>query len=83
MRERDLFLKTDATLRDVIDRLTAEDLDLPAPSDWSAKQNPTLRDLVAYHAFDEAWVPDVLAGRSADEVGDRYAGDLLGDDPIA
>ena len=45
------------------------------------------RHILAYHAFDEAWVPDVLAGRTIDEVGDKHTGDLLGagggDDPVA
>lgn len=74
---------SDAALREVIDRIEPEQLSLAAPADWSRNPNPTLRDIVAYHAFDEAWVPDVLAGRTAQEVGDRYDGDLLGDDPIA
>jgi hypothetical protein len=83
MNRQDLFLMSDAALRDVIDMIDEDQLSLPAPAQWSRKPNPTLRDILAYHAFDEAWVPDVLAGRTAEEVGDRYDGDLLGDDPIA
>jgi len=83
MKQRDLFLEADAALRSVIDRLTPEHLALIAPADWSRTPNPTLRDILAYHAFDEAWVPDVLAGRTIDEVGTIHDGDLLGDDPIA
>jgi hypothetical protein len=83
VRERDLYLASDAALRDVIHRLTPENLDEPAPADWSNTPDPSLRDILAYHAFDEAWVPDVLAGRTIDEVGDAHDGDLLGADPIA
>ena len=83
MTPRDLFLASDAALRSVIDRLPLDVLDRPAPAEWSRQPDPTFRDILAYHAFDEAWVPDVVAGRTADEVGDAYAGDLLGDDPIA
>ena len=83
MEQRELFLQSDAALRSVIDRIQPAQLSLAAPAEWSRTENPTLRDIVAYHAFDEAWVPDVLAGRTIDEVGDRYAGDLLGDEPIA
>jgi hypothetical protein len=36
----------------------------------------TLRDLVAHHAYDDAWVPDVLAGRTLDEVGGSHDGAL-------
>ena len=49
----------------------------------SRTTDPTLLDVLEAHAFDEAWVPDVLAGRTVDEVGDAYAGDLLGGDPLA
>lgn len=83
MNRQDLFLMSDAALRDVIDMIDPDQLSLAAPAEWSRKPNPTLRDIVAAHAFDEAWVPDVLAGRTAEEVGSRYDADLLGDDPIA
>jgi hypothetical protein len=83
MKQRDLFLMSDAALRDVIDMLEPEQLELAAPAEWSRKPDPTIRSIVAAHTYDEAWVPDVLAGRTADEVGDKYDGDLLGDDPIA
>lgn len=73
---------SDAALREVIDMVDVDQLSLAAPADWSRKPDPTLRDILAYHAFDEAWVPDVLAGRTADEVGTGHDGDLLGDDPI-
>jgi hypothetical protein len=83
MNEKELFLQSDAALRSVIDQLTPEQLVLAVPADWAHKENPALRDILAYHVYDEAWVPDVLAGSTADEVGDRYEGDLLGDDPVA
>ncbi len=45
--------------------------------------SPTLRDIIGRHAYDEAWIPDVIAGRAAAD-GDPFAeADLLGDDPIA
>jgi uncharacterized protein (TIGR03086 family) len=83
MKERDLFLQSDAALRDVFDRVDPDLLTLPVPADWTQKTDPTLRDIVADHAYDEAWVPDVLAGKTVDEVGDAWSGDLLGDDPFA
>lgn len=43
-----------------------------------------MREVLGYHAYDDAWVPDMLAGRTMDEVGrDAYSGDLLGDQPAA
>jgi hypothetical protein len=83
MRERELFLRADAALRDVIDRIHPDQLELPAPAEWVAVPDPTLLDVVAAHAYDEAWVPDVLAGRTIEEVDDKYGGDLLGGDPLA
>lgn len=83
MNQKELFIQSDAALRSVIDRLQPAQLALAAPAGWSRAENPTLRDILAAHAFDEAWVPDVVAGSTIDEVGDRYAGDLLGSDPIA
>jgi uncharacterized protein (TIGR03086 family) len=82
MKQRDLFLLADAALRDVIDRIRPEQLELPAPAEWSQTPDPTLLDIVAAHAYDEAWVPDVLAGRTIEEVGDKYGGDLLGGDEL-
>lgn len=82
MKQRDLFLMSDAALRDVIDMLDRDQLALAAPQEWTQLPNPTLRTIVGRHAYDEAWIPDVLAGRTADDVGDRWDGDLLGDDPV-
>jgi hypothetical protein len=42
-----------------------------------ADQPRPIRDLVAHYARDDAWVPDMLAGRTMVEVGpDKYDGDL-------
>jgi uncharacterized protein (TIGR03086 family) len=50
---------------------------LPTPCEkWD------VRDLVGHLVYDNVWVPDLLAGRTIAEVGDRYEGDLLGDDPV-
>lgn len=42
----------------------------------------TVRDLVAHMCFEHRWAPHVLAGETMDDVGDRYDGDLVGDDPV-
>ncbi|MEO6115020.1 MAG: hypothetical protein ABIP33_01440 [Pseudolysinimonas sp.] len=86
MDARELFLLSDAAFRSVVDRLTPDDLEHPVPPEWSGGHRAaakTMRDIIGRHAYDEAWVPDLLAGRTIDEVGDRWSGDLLGDDPIA
>jgi uncharacterized protein (TIGR03086 family) len=51
--------------------------------------NPTpctewdVRDLVNHLTFENRWTPHLLAGETMAAVGDRYDGDLLGDDPVA
>ena len=78
-----LFLASDSALRSVIDRVTPDDLDKPAPSEWSSHSDPTIRTILGAHAYDEAWIPAVLAGLSVTD-GDELRGrDLLGESPIA
>lgn len=86
MDARELFLLSDAALRSVVDALTPADLELAVPADWSTGHRSaslTVRDIVLRHAYDEAWIPDLLAGRTFEEVGDRWKPVLTSDDPIA
>jgi len=80
--EQNLFLAADAALREVIDQFTPEILGMAVPAEWSSNKTTTMSGLLANHAKDEAWVPDVIAGKTMDEVGDKWKGDLLGSDPI-
>lgn len=65
---------------DVFDRAMHKvgltDWDSPTPcTEW------TVRDLVNHLVYEQLWVPDVLAGHTIEEVGDKYDGDQLRDDP--
>jgi uncharacterized protein (TIGR03086 family) len=52
--------------------------DAPTPcTEWDA------RTLVNHLVNEERWAPPLLAGATIEEVGDRFDGDLLGDDPVA
>ena len=42
-----------------------------------------VRTLVNHVAGEYLWVPELMAGKTVSEVGDRLDGDLLGDDPVA
>ena len=42
-----------------------------------------VRALLNHLVYEDRWAPDMLAGRTVQEVGDRYDGDLLGDDPMS
>jgi hypothetical protein len=86
MDERELFTTADRALKAVIDQIKPEQWQTMKP-DWFISRpdqaTRTLRDFINYHAYDEAWVPQTLDGRTIEEVGDIYDGDLLGDDPKA
>ncbi len=85
VREQDVFVMADHALKSVIDQIRDDQWSMEMPADFAMHQQDrkvTLRDVVNYHAYDDAWVPDMLAGRTMDEVGkDAYSGDLLGEDP--
>lgn len=50
----------------------------PTPcTDWN------VRDLVTHIVVEDLWVPPLLDGMTLEEVGDRFDGDMLGDDPHA
>ena len=83
METSQLFLASDAALRSVIDRVSRTDFDKPVPPEWSRATDPTVRDILKAHAYDEAWIPGVLAGDSPAEGDSLRDSDLLGDDPIA
>lgn len=86
MTELEIFIQADTALAHVVGQIKPDQWTMPIP-DWFAvgptEQGLPLRGVINRHAYDEAWVPDVLAGKTAAEVGAKYDGDLLGDDPRA
>ncbi len=84
MTEPEVFVLADQTLNAVVAQIRDDQWSMTMPESFSTRrtdQRPTLREIVDYHAYDDAWVPDMLAGRTMDEVGrDKFKGDLLGDD---
>lgn len=83
MKTDQLFLASDAALRSVIHRIGPDDFSKPVPAEWTQTPNPTVRDILHAHAYDEAWVPGVLKGASIADGDDFLDKDLLGDDPVA
>ncbi|MFJ9776198.1 TIGR03086 family metal-binding protein [Kitasatospora sp. NPDC101157] len=58
--------------------ITPDRWDSPTPcADWS------VRDLVNHLTAEQLWVPELLMGTTTGEVGSRFDGDVLGDDPVA
>ncbi len=85
MNEPEIFILADRTLNGVVTQIKDGQWAMEMPPSFATGQVdhvPTLREIVNYHAYDDAWVPDMLAGKTMQEVGvDNYKGDLLGDDP--
>lgn len=83
-----VFVRSDRALERVVLQVGEDQWDRPVPADFRtmhpSDEQPTLREVIGYHASDEAWVPDMLAGRTMEQVGPTaYDGDLLGADPKA
>jgi uncharacterized protein (TIGR03086 family) len=87
MNEPEVFVVADRTLLSVVKQIQDDQWHLPIP-DWfargSSQQDVVLRDIIIYHAYDDAWVPDMLTGKTMAEAGAaKFDGDLLGADPKA
>jgi uncharacterized protein (TIGR03086 family) len=56
-----------------------------APDAWNAPTpcaDWTVRDVVNHMVGEHLWAPELLAGATEEEVGDRFEGDQVGDDPV-
>ncbi len=71
-----LFIRSDAAFSQLVDAVEANQWALPTPdTEW------TVRDLLNHVVGEELWLPDMLAGKTIAEVGTKYDGDVLGDNP--
>ncbi|MGH3450002.1 MAG: TIGR03086 family metal-binding protein [Haloechinothrix sp.] len=62
----------------IVRRATDQDWSLPTPcTEWN------VRDLVNHLVYEQLWAPELLHGATLEEVGDRFDGDVLGEDPAA
>jgi uncharacterized protein (TIGR03086 family) len=87
MHETTVFELADHALNRVVAAIRDDQWDMAMPAGFATRLTstvPTLREIIGYHAYDDAWVPDMLSGGTMAEVGlDAFKGDLLGDDPKA
>lgn len=85
MKEPEVFLLAEQALKRVVDQIRDDQWAMVMPPDFATRDSSrsiTLREVINYHAYDDAWVPDMLAGKTMDEAGqEKFQGDLLGDDP--
>lgn len=82
MTIQQLFITANERLKKVIDGITDDQWGIEMPAGLTSKP-ATLRESVNYHAYDDAWVPDVLAGKTKEEVGDVHDGLLTATDTKA
>jgi uncharacterized protein (TIGR03086 family) len=86
IREQKSALMAARLFNDLVGRIDDSKWSMTMPPEFKTMSDQpwTLRDIINYHAYDDAWIPDMLAGRTMAEVGEsKWKGDLLGDDPKA
>jgi len=87
VNEPEVFELADRTLNSVVAQIADDQWEMVMPDSFAMRgreELPTLRKVIEYHAYDDAWVPDMLAGLTMDEAGkDKFDGDLLGPEPKA
>jgi hypothetical protein len=76
-----LFIKSNEALQKVVDQITDSQWSLALPVGMPNAGPNTLEGAIRRHTYDDAWVPDVLAGKTKQDVGDVYesllnAGDI-------
>jgi uncharacterized protein (TIGR03086 family) len=85
LTEPEVFVLADRALNDVVAQIEDDQWAMEMPPSFATRltdHRPTLREIINYHAYDDAWVPDMLAGKTIVEAGiDNFKGDLLGDEP--
>ena len=78
IREAELFVMAEEMLLEVLGRIRTghRNIIVPPMFDMPGADRPRpIRELVAHYARDDAWVPDMLAGRSMAEAGrDKFRG---------
>jgi len=83
MTIQQLFITANQELRRVVDQIQEAQFALNMPAGTTIRP-ATLGDAVRRNIYDDAWVPDVLEGKTKEDVGDAYelllnTGDIMGD----
>lgn len=77
METDELFTECLAQATRVVKQVRADQFALPTPdTEW------TVRDLAGHMLYELSWVPDILEGKTVQEIGDIYEGDLIGSSDI-
>lgn len=71
MTIQELFITSNQALLRVVSQVTDSQWSLDMPKGTSSRP-AKLKDAIQYHTYDDAWVPDVLAGKTKEQVGNIY-----------
>lgn len=72
MTIKELFITANETEQKVVEQIPADQWELMMPQ--KVTRTPmSILEVVRYHVWDSAWIPDGLAGMTIDEVGNRHA----------
>lgn len=78
MNAKELFSKSAAQAWGCVKEVRQEHLSNKTPcTEWD------LRALLNHMVNELLWIPEMLDGKTIADVGDKFDGDLLGDDPVA
>ena len=81
MTEQDTFIKAEEAFTDVVEQIRHDQWKIGISAGPASRAATTVREALNHHAYDDSWVLNTLAGETIAEVGTKYDGDLLGDDP--
>ena len=85
LSEPEVFVLAANALNQVVGMIKDDQWAMEMPPSFphrATDHTPTLHEIINHHAYEDAWVPDMLAGRTMAEVGvEKFKGDLLGDQP--
>jgi uncharacterized protein (TIGR03086 family) len=75
---QDLFRRGAGRFEQHVQAVRDGQWDLPTPdTEWD------VRTLIRHLVYEVLWAPELFAGKTLDQVGDRFEGDILGNDPKA
>jgi hypothetical protein len=71
MTIKELYILANEAEQKVVAQIADDQWDLVMPQKIT-HEPMTLQEVVRYHVWDDAWIPDILAGKTKEEVGDVH-----------
>jgi hypothetical protein len=71
MTIKELFIASNETEQRVVEQIAGDQWELLMPEKITGRPM-SIMDVVRYHVWDSAWIPDGLAGKTIEEVGNSY-----------